>query len=211
MNFNPDALETTIMIVAPHPVQDIAVPILHRYAPDTLIRVPAHLTVLYPFAPVKQLDEASAIVRDIAATIAPFDITMQGYGRFPRVTFMQPEDPEPIKAVFRRMYAAFPQCPPYGGAYGNELHPHMTVGEFATQAEQAAAILPEYQPVTFRAERLHILYGPPRAALPWITHSHENWASCRGARLCAHPKISGNPLKPVRESRMTIVQHGQGT
>ncbi len=171
MTLTPGTMTTTIMIVAPHSVQAIAAPIMRRCAHDTLIRVPAHLTVLFPFVPYERLDEASERVREICASIAPFDITMSGYDSFPGVAFMTPVDPEPIKAVFRRIYAAFPECPPYDGAHGNDLHPHMTVGEFASEAEQQAAALPDYEPITFSAERLHIEYGLHKVALPWITHS----------------------------------------
>jgi 2'-5' RNA ligase len=171
MTLAAGAMATTIMITAPHPVQAIAVPLLRRYAADTLVRVPAHFTVLFPFVPLERLDSASQTVREICASIAPFDITLSGYDSFPGVAFMTALDPEPIQAVFRRIYAAFPECPPYEGAYGNDLHPHMTVGEFASEAEQEAAILPHYEPISFRVDRLHVMYGLHKVALPWITHS----------------------------------------
>jgi hypothetical protein len=46
----------------------------------------------------------------------------------------------------------------------------MTVGEFASQAEQQAAILPHYEPITFQAAKLHLMYGPMEFTLPWITY-----------------------------------------
>lgn len=163
-------LTTGIIIVAPHEIQAIAVPLLQRYAPDTSVRVPAHITLLFPFVPVERLAEAAVKLREICAQIQPFKITLQGYDSFPGVAFMNPVNPSPIQAVFRKIYAAFPECPPYGGQFGHDLHPHMTVGEFASEAEQKAAVLPDYAPVTFRAERLHLVYGPIDAALPWIIY-----------------------------------------
>jgi hypothetical protein len=44
----------------------------------------------------------------------------------------------------------------------------MTVGEFVSDAERQAAALPDYEPITFQAERLHLVYGPIDRALPWI-------------------------------------------
>lgn len=164
-------LETAIIIVAPHDVQTVAVPLLRQYAPETLIRVPPHITVLYPFVPVNRLDEACAKLNEICASVPAFDITMTGYDSFPKVAFMNPANPAPIQAVFRKIFAAFPECPPYGGAFGNDLHPHMTVGEFATIEAQQAAVLPDYAPTTFRAKRLHVMYGPIDRALSWITHA----------------------------------------
>ncbi len=40
---------------------------------DTLTRVPAHLTVLYPFVAYGRLDEASLPLQAICAGIAPFE------------------------------------------------------------------------------------------------------------------------------------------
>ncbi|HLY27070.1 MAG TPA: 2'-5' RNA ligase family protein [Aggregatilineales bacterium] len=169
----PTKLTTTIMIVAPHEVQAVAVPLLRRYAPDTLTRVPAHLTILYPFVAYERLDEACAKLVSICAEIAPFEITMEGYGEFPSALYMTPRNPQPIKRVFHRVYRDFPECLPYGGAFGDDLTPHMTVGEFETPEELhgAKAALPRYAPITFRATRLHVLYGIDHIALPWITHA----------------------------------------
>src|SRR5262249_13355877 len=118
-------LTTAIIIVASHHVQAVAVPLLQRYAPDTAVRVPPHITILFPFVTVERLGEAAIKLREVCAPIKPFDITMQGYDSFPGVAFMNPANPALIQAVFRKIYAAFPECPPYGGQFGHDLHPHM--------------------------------------------------------------------------------------
>ncbi len=164
-------LATSIMIVPPHEVQAIATPILQQYGGDNLIRVPAHITVLFPFVAYGQLDAACAKLVTICRGINPFDITMKGYGRFPGVAFMKPEDPRPIQAVYQHIHAAFPNCKLYGGEFGDELYPHMTVGEFETEVEQESAILPDYKPITFLCERLHVMYGVHQRPLPWITQA----------------------------------------
>ncbi len=166
-------LTTVIMIVVPHELQAIAVPLLRRHAPDTLTRVPAHLTVLYPFVPYDQLDEACLQLQSICAGIAPFELTMAGYAEFPGVIYMPPRNPRPIKHLFQRISPHFPDCQPYRGAYGDEITPHLTVGEFESDGEQHAAwaALPRYVPYTFRVTHLHILYGVEQITLPWLTHA----------------------------------------
>ena len=166
-------LTTVIMIVAPHEVQAIAVPLLRRYAPDTLTRVPAHLTVLYPFVAYDRLDDACAELEPICARIAPFEVTLAGYGEFPSVIYMAPRNPQPIKQLFRSIYRHFPECPPYRAAFGEEMTPHLTVGEFETPEEQHAArkAMPRYAPLTFQATRVHVLYGINDLVLPWLTHA----------------------------------------
>lgn len=164
-------LNTVIMIVAPHEVQAIAVPILRQYAAETLIRVPAHITVSYPFVPVEQLDEAAYKLSQLGETIPPFTVTLDGYDTFPGFTFIRLADPEPVRALFRTIFKEFPNYPPYGGRFGNELNPHLTVAEFPNEVKQREAEMPKYKPITFPVTRLHLMYGYSGIALPWITHS----------------------------------------
>ena len=164
-------LTTAVVIFAPHEVQAIATPIMRQYALDSLIRVPAHVTLMFPFVPYEQLDEAAEKIESICTEIKPFEITLSGYDQFPGVIFMRPVNPKPIQAVFRQIYDAFPLYPPYGGAFGNELHPHVTVGEFKNEEDQRAVWLPDYAPLIFRAERVHLIYGVHHEPLPWLTHS----------------------------------------
>jgi len=160
------------MIVPPHELQAIASPILYRYAHDTLIRVPVHLTVLFPFVAYQRLPEACGILREITASIAPFDVTMSGYDQFPGTIFMAPIDPKPIHNIFKRIYTRFPECPPYSGKFGDDLHPHMTVAEFESEDDLGSALksLPDYRPTTFHVDRLHVMYGIEREPIPWLTH-----------------------------------------
>src|SRR2546423_1328000 len=97
-------LTTAVVIFAPHEVQAVATPIMRQYALDSLIRVPAHITLMFPFVPFEQLDSAAQTIKSICADIRPFDITLSGYDQFPGVIFMQPANPESIKAIFRQIY-----------------------------------------------------------------------------------------------------------
>ncbi|MCC7450363.1 MAG: 2'-5' RNA ligase family protein [Anaerolineae bacterium] len=164
-------IETGLAIIAPPEVQMIAVPLFKRYALDELSHAPPLMTLTFPFVPYAELGEACAALRSICAGVAPFDVTLQGYGQFPGVTFMAPANPEPIQNLYRAIYARFPDYPPFEGRYGTELHPHLTVAFFASEGAQQAAHLPTYEPITFRVERIHVLYGAARpVVLPYITY-----------------------------------------
>ena len=160
-------LTTAIVIVAPHEVQAIAIPLIRQYGPNNLIRFRPHITLLFPFAPYAQLEAACATLYDLCATIPPFEVTLAGYGEFPGVIYMQPTDAEPIKQVFRQLYERFPDYPPYGGKFGNDLEPHMTIAQFD---EHPLVALPDYKPITFTVDRLHLWYGVEGADLPWLTY-----------------------------------------
>lgn len=163
-------LVSAIVIYAPYAVQKVAVPLMRIYAPNDFARVPPHITVLFPFVPAAGLAAVAPRLREIGGRFAPFEVTMRGYGQFPGVMYLQPADPTPIQAIFRAIYDEFPDYPPYGGQFGEQITPHMTVGTFADEAAQQAATFPDYEPLTFRADRLHLIYGDPQEKLPWLTY-----------------------------------------
>ncbi len=163
-------LSTAIVIMAPREAQAIAVPLLRQYSPDSLMRVPPHITVSFPFVPYERLDEALPRLHTICAQVSPFEMTVSGYAAFPGVAYMKPLNPQPVQALFQQIFAAFPECPPYEGRFGNEIQPHLTVGEFADAHVQKSAMLPFYEPVTWDVKRVHVLYGTHNEALPWLTY-----------------------------------------
>ena len=163
-------LTTGVVIVAPPEVQAVAVPILRQYSPEDLIRFRPHITVLFPFVPFGQVDSACEMLRSLGRQIAPFDLTIAGYGRFPGVIYLKPANPEPIRAIFRRIRAAFPNYLPYEGKFGDDIQPHMTVATFDPEADQPMTLPPDYPPVTFRVKRLHLWYGVRDTDLPWLTY-----------------------------------------
>ncbi len=161
---------SAVVIIAPHPVQAFAVPLMRKYSFDSMLRVPAHITVLFPFVPLEQLDAACWTLRDLCAEFSPFDVTLDGYGHFPTVTYLKPADPEPIKALFRAIHAHYPQYPPYRGAFGShDITPHMTVGEFHSERDRKRASFPDYAHMTFTVHRLHLIVGVEHEPVPWIT------------------------------------------
>ncbi len=163
-------LSTAIVIIAPPRVQAWATPFRRRYSLDGMLRVPAHITVLFPFVPVDDLDAVCPKLRQIYANFAPFDVTLDGYGHFPTASYLKPADPEPIKALFRAVHAEFPTVLPYRGAFNSDdITPHMTVGEFKSEAEREAAEFPPFTPITFPVRRLNLIVGVEHEPVPWIT------------------------------------------
>ncbi len=163
-------LLSAVVIFPPHNLQAIAIPIMRQYAANTYSRIAAHITLLTPFIPFEQIEQASQTLQAICADVKPFEITLSGYGHFPQITFMQPTDPRPIKALFRTVFDDFPLYPPYGGTFGNDLHPHLTVAEFGSEDEQPITRLPDYAPLTFKVDCIHLIYGTEEP-LPWLTYS----------------------------------------
>jgi 2'-5' RNA ligase len=133
---------------------------------------PAHLSLLAPFAPLPELPAACKTLRVIGAGFAPFEVTLEGYGRFKDGdgAFMQPVKAEALHSLFNAIFGAFPQYPPYGGQWGTDYDPHVTLASRLDAEAMAAMTLPPYEPLRFVVDRFHVLYGSFEAAVPFITY-----------------------------------------
>jgi demethylmenaquinone methyltransferase/2-methoxy-6-polyprenyl-1,4-benzoquinol methylase len=136
-------------------------------AKPAIQRVPPHISLLYPFAPPRELKGAIPILERICAEIDPFPITLNRYGHFETTLFLEPENPDPFLNLFRRVSEAFPQYPPYGGSFGNELRPHLTLAEYKTQEQIEGLALPPARSLTFVVDRVHIFTGDPDRLASW--------------------------------------------
>jgi 2'-5' RNA ligase superfamily len=94
------------------------------------IGVPAHLTVLYPFAPPTAIDRT--LLSELASLFegfAPFDYALtdlQWFGQ--EVLWLSPTPDTPFRGLIHLAMIHFPAYPPYGQP-GRDPIPHLTIGE----------------------------------------------------------------------------------
>lgn len=89
--------------------------------------LPPHITVLYPFLPVGQLDESvAAAVAEVVAGHQAFDFALTGLGTFPGVVWLRPEPAQPFLELGDAVLARWPTLSRYGGRYA-EAVAHLTV------------------------------------------------------------------------------------
>jgi hypothetical protein len=130
------------------------------YVSDDPAFVHAHITVLGPF--LEQLDETSAaVVAAIAGQVEPFDVRLEQLATFPDgVIHLRPEPAAPFLKLTEELWAAFPQCPPYGGEFSDTI-PHLSLdltSDGVTEASTRAALdLPAYD----RSERVDLAWYEP--------------------------------------------------
>lgn len=98
--------------------------------PSRLWGMPAHFTVLYPFVLPEDVDDAVLSRLEAAAKrVRPFDAEFDDFGWFAdHVLWLAPSHPEQFGSLIRQMTNAFPECPPYAGAF-DQVVPHVTIGE----------------------------------------------------------------------------------
>ena len=110
--------------------------IRRRSVEDAGSGLQAHVTLLYPFVPVRDLnDGVRAAIAAVVAAHARFSYRLVGPGRWPETLYASVEPEAPFRALQADLAAAFPNFPLHGGAF--DFVPHVTI------AEGEAARLPE--------------------------------------------------------------------
>lgn len=157
------ATQSAVLVLVPE--ADLVVG-AHRQRFDRAasLGVPAHVTVLFPFVDPAEVDDV--LVERLAAAVRrtpAFDCTFRSCAWFgDDVLWLAPEPQEPFRALTEAVFAEFPQCPPYEGAFADVV-PHLTVGHapHGTPPDLRAAeeaVAPRL-PVTTRVERAFLLAG----------------------------------------------------
>jgi 2'-5' RNA ligase len=161
-------LESALLIVPPRNVQAFAYPIREIHDSLSFNRVPAHITLLYPFVPPEQVDDAIATLTPLCAAFPTFELTLDRYDRFEDTLFLEPSDPGQVLELYQRLIAAFPDFPLYEGEHGGELHPHMTLARFENPDEGDTIELPPTPSFTFIVNKLHLYIGSTEDEAPFI-------------------------------------------
>jgi 2'-5' RNA ligase len=100
-----------------------------RLAHDSsaVLVVPAHITILFPFAPPGGVDEEA--IGELLLAQPAFDFQLASVEHFDDgVTYLAPVPSEPFAALTRAVAERWPAYPPYGGMFETVI-PHLTVGE----------------------------------------------------------------------------------
>ena len=151
-------------IVVPVPAADPVVGEWRtRWNPAAAAGLPAAVTLLYPFVAPPVPPSAVDALRAFFALVPPWDVTYASCARFGAdVLYVAPEAAAPFVALTDGLVAAWPDHPPYGGAYDSVI-PHLAV----TIGAPAAAMAEAEAAVTAR--------------LPFAARAREAWLVSTGA------------------------------
>ena len=163
--------ETALLIIPPPPIQAFCYPLREEFDKESFGRVPAHITLLYPFVPPDAVDDAEEKLQVLCADIAPFDVSLKSYGRFETTIFLEPADPTPIVDLYKRLTEAFPDFPIYDGEHGQDLTPHLTLARGDDPTMLAGIELPSDPDFTFNVSKIHIYLGSPEDDIPYVPRS----------------------------------------
>jgi 2'-5' RNA ligase len=100
-----------------------------RYQPAAVARrLPPHLTILFPFVPVADLDDAvMSRLGAMYAPLRPFAYELASGESFPDAAWLAPVPAAPFRELVEVTRLAFPGLAPYGDPE-HVVVPHCTVG-----------------------------------------------------------------------------------
>jgi hypothetical protein len=116
----------TALIVAVPEAEPAVAELRLEHDPMARLGVPAHITILYPFAPADTVDEAS--IASMLEPYAAFPFELASVEHFDDdVTFLAPRPTRPFDDLIAAAIARWPEYPPYGGTIDSVI-PHLTIG-----------------------------------------------------------------------------------
>jgi 2'-5' RNA ligase len=128
------------------------------YTLDGAAGMPGHVTLLYPFAAVEDVE--LDVVRSVVSESEPFEFTLGAVREWPDgVVYLDPAPAEPFVRLMRCFAERFPEYPPYGGAH-DEMIPHVTVAhtEDRRARADAAASVARSLPIVCNANEVWLMH-----------------------------------------------------
>ena len=142
-----------------------------RYDPSSRAGVPPHITLLGPFLDPELLtDRLFRTLDQLLAATEAFGYSLAAVRQFPSgVLYLAPEPSEPFSSLIRLLSRHF-DVEPYGGAF-QEIVPHLTVAQTATEAERGAiaSVLHRSLPIFLKASEAWLMVG----------HTERTWTTIR--------------------------------
>jgi hypothetical protein len=118
---------TALIVAVPEAEQAVgALRLRHDWSAP--LGVPAHVTILFPFAPPERLDEAELAM--LLGAHAAFDFALTRLETLPGdvVTWLTPEPAEPFVELTNTVWHRWPEFPPYEGIH-EVVIPHLTISD----------------------------------------------------------------------------------
>jgi 2'-5' RNA ligase len=139
VDYHLSMLRTGLIVEVPD-AEDVVAHWREQLDPHAMLGVPAHVTLLFPFAAPDRINEGIlTALRQVLSVVEPFEFRLTRTGWFGgSVLWLAPEPGAPFRHLTEVLTAAFPDYPPFGGQFA-EIVPHLTVGDHGTEQQLSAA------------------------------------------------------------------------
>ena len=124
-----DSMDLSALVVLVPEAEPLVAHLRYQFDISARAGLGAHVTVLVPFRPPESVTRAELDVLQALFAAAPrFTFTLSSIDKFPSTLYLCPTPASPFRALTRSVVAAFPDCPPYRGAFPDPV-PHLTVAQ----------------------------------------------------------------------------------
>ncbi|MDQ0381611.1 2'-5' RNA ligase family protein [Amycolatopsis thermophila] len=129
------------VLAVPVPAADPLLAVAARRSAAARRGLPAHISLLYPFLPAGELDDAT-----LAALAGLLEQHPQVEVRFERCdhddgfVFLTPEPAQALTGLIARLRDRWPAVRPYDGRFGEDVEPHLTIAMGASPGDSAALV-----------------------------------------------------------------------
>jgi len=158
----PEAPHSGLVVLVPE-AEPLVGQLRERLDPNAAVGVAAHVTVLFPFMAPELIDDAVlARLGAVFAGVPSFPYAFERTAWFDQlVLWLAPADDRPFRLLTRLVHEAFPDYPPFQGAFADPI-PHLTVGHEAPLESLRAAEteLADLTPIRGHASMVTLLEQP---------------------------------------------------
>ncbi|HST13772.1 MAG TPA: 2'-5' RNA ligase family protein [Gaiellaceae bacterium] len=140
---------TALIVVVPEAEPAVgALRLAHDWS--AVLGVPAHITILFPFAAPADVDEAA--IAEVVSSVPAFDFELDRVERFDDgLVWLRAAPSELFVALTTAVWRRFPDYPPYGGTH-DVLIPHLTVSAVPVEVDIELPIRASAREVTLIEE-----------------------------------------------------------
>jgi hypothetical protein len=116
-------MSQTALIVAVPEAEQLVNETRNKYDPASMLGVPAHISLLYPFMPPAKVDEkVLQKLESLFASMVPFSYYLDTIRSFPETLYIAPEPASEFVRMIQAVTRAFPEYPPMATSM-NQLFP----------------------------------------------------------------------------------------
>jgi 2'-5' RNA ligase len=124
--------------------------------------IPAHVTVLFPFAAPSSINESMIeVLTAVLESSERFAVVFNETKWFDdRVLYLAPDPDSGFRRLSQALQTAFPEFPPYGAVYDDPI-PHLTIGDGAPieKLRAAATAVTSLLPVSVTISEVWLMAG----------------------------------------------------
>jgi 2'-5' RNA ligase len=148
----------TALVVPASEAEPVLGPLRRRSTPSGSEGVPAHVTLIAPFAPAPLLAPLLGELEALVASWRAAPFTLRRVRRWPSIVWLDPQPSAPFVEMTEALVARFPDYQPYEGLH-DEVIPHVTVAtrEQEDVLDELAAELEPALPIACAGDTVQLL------------------------------------------------------